>query len=108
MCSFGSMCESIGDLKATDSLFRWFNFGVCTVNNAKKFARLKARLQKKFLKGTVHRALVIRTSSPFVRTKGIRIKFDENAVVLVTIGVVPVTIEFMGLCYVNFVNVGPL
>lgn len=45
--------------------------------NKKKFARLKLRLQQKFLKGSLHRGLLIRSKMYFVRSNGIRIRFDE-------------------------------
>jgi len=64
--------------------------------NAKKFARLKVRLQKKFLKGMVHRALIIRSKVNIVRIPGIRLKFDENAAVLVTVRVIPVSNRIYG------------
>jgi large subunit ribosomal protein L14 len=64
--------------------------------NKKKFARLKLRLQQKFLKGSLHRGLLIRSKMYFVRSNGIRIKFDENTVVLVTKNVVPVSNRVYG------------
>lgn len=64
--------------------------------NPRKFSRLKIRLQQKFLKGSIHRGLLIRGKMGFVRLPGIRIKFDENSVVLVTRRVVPVSNRVYG------------
>jgi len=64
--------------------------------NTKKYARLKARLQQQYLKGSVHRALVIRTKVNFMRITGIRIKFNENAGILITKRVVPVSNRVYG------------
>lgn len=62
----------------------------------RKFALLKARLQKKFFKGSLHRGLVIRSKVNFKRSSGIFIKFGENTVVLVTKNVVPVSNRVYG------------
>jgi len=59
--------------------------------NSKKFLLLKARMQKRYLKGTIHRGLVIRSRMNFQRISGIFLKFDENTVILITKNVVPVT-----------------
>jgi len=64
--------------------------------NSKKFLLLKARMQKRYLKGTIHRGLVIRSRMNFQRISGIYLKFDENAVVLITKNVVPVTNRVYG------------
>jgi large subunit ribosomal protein L14 len=64
--------------------------------NSKKFLLLKARMQKRYLKGTIHRGLVIRSRMNFQRIPGIFLKFDENAVVLITKNVVPVTNRVYG------------
>jgi len=64
--------------------------------NSKKFIFLKARLQKKYVKGSIHRALIIRSKVNFLRSPGIYINFDENCVVLVTKTVVPVSNRVYG------------
>jgi len=53
-------------------------------------------MQKRYLKGTIHRGLVIRSRMNFQRIPGIFLKFDENAVVLITKNVVPVTNRVYG------------
>jgi len=64
--------------------------------NSKKFMLLKPRLQKKYLKGTIHRALVIRAKVNYCRISGIYLKFDENCVILITKTVVPVSNRVYG------------
>jgi large subunit ribosomal protein L14 len=64
--------------------------------NSKKYKMLKARLQKRYLKGTLHRALIIRTKTYFSRAKGARLRFGENTVVLVTRLIVPVSNRVYG------------
>jgi len=64
--------------------------------NSKKFLLLKARMQKRYLKGTIHRGLVIRSRMNFQRISGIFLKFDENTVILITKNVVPVTNRVYG------------
>ncbi len=57
---------------------------------------LKARLQKKYFKGSIHRGLIIRSKVNFIRLPGVFIKFGENTVVLVTKNVVPVSNRVYG------------
>jgi large subunit ribosomal protein L14 len=57
---------------------------------------LKERLQKRYLKGTIHRALIIRSKTNFMRIPGVWFKFNENTVVLVTKQVVPVSNRIYG------------
>ena len=64
--------------------------------NSKRYVLLKARLQKKYLKGTIHRALVIRSKVNYCRISGVYIKFDENSVILITRDVVPVSDRVYG------------
>lgn len=64
--------------------------------NPRKFILLKDRLQKKFLKGTVHRALLIRSKKNYCRISGIFIRFGENTVVLITKNIVPVSNRIYG------------
>jgi len=64
--------------------------------NTKKYVLLKARFKKKYLKGTIHRALVIRSKVNFCRIKGIYLKFNENCVILITSNIVPVSNRVYG------------
>jgi len=64
--------------------------------NAKRFVFLKARLQKIFYKGAVHRALIVRSKVNFCRIRGVHIKFNENAVILVTKNVAPIANRVYG------------
>jgi len=64
--------------------------------NARKYKTLKVRLQTRFLKGSLHRGLLIRACVNFLRISGIRIKFDTNTVVLVTKAKVPVSNRIYG------------
>ena len=61
-----------------------------------RIKRLKPRLQRKYGLGTLHRALVIRAKSNYCRSPGVFIKFDENAVLLVTKRVVPLANRSFG------------
>lgn len=64
--------------------------------NPKKFKDVKLFKKKKFLKGTLHRALIIRTCVNFKRMSSIFIKFDENSVILVNKRVVPISNRVYG------------
>jgi large subunit ribosomal protein L14 len=64
--------------------------------NTKKYVLLKARLKKKYLKGTIHRALVIRSKVNYCRIKGVYLKFNENCVILITSNIVPVSNRVYG------------
>jgi len=64
--------------------------------NIKKFINLKARFQKKFNVGSIHRALVVRTKSNVARICGVFIKFNENSIVIVTKQVVPLSNKVYG------------
>lgn len=75
------------------------------MNKSKKFILLKARLQKKFFKGSIHRGILIRSKVNYPRLSGIYIKFGENTVVLITKNVVPVSNRFLVLFYVKCVCV---
>ena len=66
------------------------------MNKSKKFILLKSRLQKRYLKGSIHRALIVRTKTNTLRINGVFIKFGENTVVLVTKNVVPVSNRVYG------------
>lgn len=62
----------------------------------RRYANLKPRLKKRFGLGTLHRALVVRSRVNYLRTTGIFLKFDENAVVLVNKRTVPVSNRVYG------------
>lgn len=64
--------------------------------NPRKFQSSKTKKKKKFLKGSLQRALVVRTKVNFQRVSGIYIKFDENTVVLVNKKVVPISNRVFG------------
>jgi large subunit ribosomal protein L14 len=64
--------------------------------NVKKYMLLKPRQRRKYLKGSVHRALVIRSKVNFCRIKGIYLKFNENCVILITSNIVPVSNRVYG------------
>ena len=64
--------------------------------NSKKFSKMKAWKRKRYLKGTLHRALIIRTKVNFKRKIGVYIKFNENSVVLVTKKKVPISNRVYG------------
>jgi large subunit ribosomal protein L14 len=51
--------------------------------NPKKFKKIKLFKKKKFFKGTLHRALVIRSCFFYKRLPSIYITFNENSVVIV-------------------------
>jgi large subunit ribosomal protein L14 len=64
--------------------------------NPKKFQKVKLFKKKKFLKGTLHRGLIIRSCVNFKRMSSIFLKFNENSVVLVNKRVVPVSNRVYG------------
>jgi len=64
--------------------------------NLRKFRLMKAIKKKKFARGTVHRALLVRSTGQFIRTLGLYVRFTENSVVLVNKNVVPVTNRVTG------------
>jgi large subunit ribosomal protein L14 len=64
--------------------------------NPKKFKDVKLFKKKKFLKGTLHRGLIIRSCVYFKRMSSIFIKFNENSVVLVNKRVVPISNRIYG------------
>lgn len=64
--------------------------------STKRFAFLKARLQKRYRRGSIHRALIIRTKVNYSRVNGVFLKFDENTCILVTNKVVPLTNKVYG------------
>jgi len=57
--------------------------------NPRKFVKVKERKKKQYAKGTLHRALIVRTKVNYRRIYNLFICFNENSVVLVTKNVVP-------------------
>lgn len=64
--------------------------------NAKRASFLKLRLQKKFMPGSIHRALLIRSKFNYPRFPGIFVKFFDNSCVLVNRRVVPISNRIYG------------
>lgn len=64
--------------------------------NPKKFVKMKLWKQKRYMKGTLHRALILRTKCNFQRKVGVFIKFNENSVILVTRRKVPISNRVYG------------
>jgi large subunit ribosomal protein L14 len=64
--------------------------------NPKKFVSVKLFKRKKFFKGTLHRALVVRSKVNYKRMVGVFIKFNENSVVLVNKKNVPISNRVYG------------
>lgn len=64
--------------------------------NSKKIQKLKWNKRRRFLKGTIHRALIIRSKVNYNRLNNIFIKFNENSVVLVNKKIVPVSNRVYG------------
>jgi len=64
--------------------------------NVKKLSSLKTKKRKRYSRGSLSRALVVRSKVNFCRIPGVFIKFDENAVVLVNKKKVPVSNRIFG------------
>lgn len=64
--------------------------------NPKKFKKMKLFKKKRFMKGTLHRALIIRSKKNFKRSNNVYIKFNENCVVLVNKRTVPISNRVYG------------
>jgi len=64
--------------------------------NPKKFQKVKLFRRKKFLKGTLHRALIVRSKVNYCRIVGLFIRFNENSVVIVNKKVVPISNRVYG------------
>jgi len=64
--------------------------------NPKKFYKVKLFRRKKFFKGTMHRALVVRTRVNYSRVPGLFIRFSENSVVIVNKRIVPISNRVYG------------
>jgi len=59
-------------------------------------------MQKRFFKGAIHRAFIIRVKINFRRLPGVYLKFNENAAVLITKNVVPVSNRVYGPIFREF------
>jgi large subunit ribosomal protein L14 len=70
--------------------------------NPRRMLLLKWRIQRRYIKGSIHRAFIIRTKVNFRRLPGIYLKFNENTAVLVTKGVVPVSNRVYGPVFTEF------
>jgi large subunit ribosomal protein L14 len=70
--------------------------------DVKRFAFLKERLQKRYRRGSVHRALVLRTKVNYRRTNSVFFKFNDNACILITGKVVPVVNKVYGPVFREF------
>lgn len=64
--------------------------------NPKKFQKVKLFRRKKFLKGTLHRALIVRSKINYCRVVGLFIRFNENSVVIVNKKIVPISNRVYG------------
>lgn len=64
--------------------------------NTKKFLNVKLFKKKKFFKGTLHRALIIRSKVNSCRMPGVSLRFNENTVVLVNKRTVPISNRIYG------------
>lgn len=64
--------------------------------DVKRFLFLKARWQKRYKRGSIHRALVLRTKVNYCRTNGAFLKFNENSCILITRKIVPVVNKVYG------------
>ena len=64
--------------------------------NPKKFQKVKLFRRKKFLKGTLHRALIVRSKVNYCRLVGLFIRFNENSVVIVNKKIVPISNRVYG------------
>ena len=64
--------------------------------NMGKFQFSKTKLKRRFLKGSLQRALIVRTKVKYQRFVGVYVRFDENAVVLVNKSVIPISNRVFG------------
>jgi large subunit ribosomal protein L14 len=64
--------------------------------NPKRLKRIKLLKRKRYYKGTIHRAMLIRSCVMFKRTPSILIKFNENSVIFVNKKRVPLTNRVYG------------
>ena len=75
--------------------------------NIKRARFLKARLQKKYAPGRIHRALVLRARFNYLRLPGLYIRFFDNACVLVNKRIVPVSNRIYGPVLKEFCMIWP-
>lgn len=52
--------------------------------NAKRLSLAKARIQKRYRLGSMHRVMIIRTKTNYQVIPGVHIRFNENAAVIVS------------------------
>jgi len=71
--------------------------------NAVKFKNVKLFKKKKFLLGTIHRALILRTKVNFCRLPGLFLRFMKMLLYWLISGVYQFRIEFMVQFCVNYV-----
>jgi large subunit ribosomal protein L14 len=64
--------------------------------NPKKFINMKLFKRKRFLKGTLHRGLIIRSKINYLRFNNIFIKFNENSVILINKKIIPISNRVYG------------
>ena len=64
--------------------------------NTKQFHGIASRKKRKFLKGSLHRGLIVRTKVNYKRLNGVLIKFNENSIVLVNKRTVPLSNRING------------
>jgi len=64
--------------------------------NPARFKNVKLFRRKKFFKGTLHRGLIIRSCTNFMRLPGLYIRFNENSVVLVNKKIIPISNRVYG------------
>lgn len=64
--------------------------------NPKKFLKMKLFKRKRFLKGTLHKGLIVRTKKNFKRSNNNFINFNENAIVSVNKNKVPISNRVYG------------
>jgi len=64
--------------------------------NPKKFKNMKLFKRKRFLKGTLHRGLVVRSRVYYKRSNNVFLRFNENSIVLVNKRTVPISNRVYG------------
>lgn len=64
--------------------------------NPKKFKKMKLFKRKRFMKGTLHRCLVIRSKNYYKRSNNVFIKFNENSIVIVNKKKIPISNRVYG------------
>jgi large subunit ribosomal protein L14 len=64
--------------------------------NPKKLKKIKMLRRKRYLKGSLHRAMLIRSCSFFKRMPSIIIRFNENSAIIVNKKKIPLTNRVYG------------